>query len=105
MRSWACADGRQPNARLESHLWLLSALVQSSREAQTAALRCLPDLTQLLDTGVAIECIPIILKTKRLDHCSACSLSSLHVHGCMQSSAGFTTPMRCGMHAGPRGCQ
>ena len=46
------ADGEQHNARLECQLWLLGGLVQSSREAQNAALRCLPDLVHLLDAGM-----------------------------------------------------
>lgn len=46
-------DGEQHNARLECQLWLLSGLVQSSREAQNAALKCLPDLVQLLDAGIS----------------------------------------------------
>lgn len=49
-----CVDGQQQDGRLESQLWLLSGLVQSSREAQMAAVKCLPDLVHLLDTGT--EC-------------------------------------------------
>ena len=103
MRSPACADGEQPNARLESHLWLLSALVQSSREAQSAALRCLPDLTQLLDTG-ATRMHPGNLrsKTSPLQHLQPVISARAWVHA---EQCWLTTPMRCGMHTGPGECQ
>ncbi len=56
------ADGEQHNARLESQLWLFSCLVQGSRDAQNAALKCLPDLVQLLDSGVAsLPLVPVSL--------------------------------------------
>lgn len=48
------ADGEQHNSRLEAQLWLLSGLVQSSRETQNAALRCLPNLVSLLDEGMTL---------------------------------------------------
>ena len=103
MRSRACADGKQPDARLESHLWLLSALVQSSREAQTAALRCLPDLTQLLDTG-ATRMHPGNLrsKTRPLQHLQPVISARAWGHA---EQCWLTTPMWCGMHTGPGECQ
>ena len=53
MKGRAGADGEQHNAMLESQLWLLSGLVQGSREARSAVLKCLPDLVHLLDAGTA----------------------------------------------------
>ena len=57
------ADGEQHNARLETQLWLFSGLVQGSRDAQNAALRSLPDLVQLLDSGVvSLALVPVSLR-------------------------------------------